>query len=85
MKPLIDYEKYFDKINKNNFKLVCLQFPDGLKPKSNEILKNFEENCKNTIFFIYLGSCFGACDYPFELKEYNFDYIIQFGHNEFIR
>lgn len=85
MKPIIKYEKYFKKINKNKYKLVCLQFPDGLKPKSKEISKEFENNCRDTTFFIYLGSCFGACDYPIDLKEYNFDYIIQFGHNEFVR
>lgn len=85
MESFIDYQKYFSLIKTKNYKRVCLQFPDGLKHKSKDIIKRFEESNPNTIFYAYLGSCFGACDYPIELKDFKFDAIIQFGHNDFVK
>jgi diphthamide biosynthesis enzyme Dph1/Dph2-like protein len=77
-----DLNKVADRINKEKAKLVCIQLADGLKPMSIEIQKYLEGNTKARIL-IWLGSCFGACDVPMELKEINIDLLIQFGHNDF--
>ncbi|MFW6025724.1 MAG: hypothetical protein ACOCRX_05215 [Candidatus Woesearchaeota archaeon] len=70
----IDFDKYKDK-------KVLLQFPDGIKPYSKDIVKEFEKrDIKNAL---YLGSNFGACDLPRGYKD--FDYVLHFGHNKFIR
>lgn len=73
----LELEKAIDKINQKNAKLVCLQLPDGLKPRAEEIKQQLEKNTKAQIF-IWLGSCYGACDIP---QLTNFDLLIQFGHS----
>ena len=58
---------------------------DGTKPfpnKALEIQKYLESNTKARVL-VWLGSCFGACDVPLELKELNIDLLVQFGHNDF--
>ena len=82
MKFDFDLNKIADKINKENLKLVCIQLADGIKPRAVEIQKYLEENT-NARILIWLGSCFGACDVPLELKELNIDLLVQFGHNDF--
>ena len=73
----LELEKAIDKINQKNAKLVCLQLPDGLKPRAEEIKQQLEKNTKAQIF-IWLGTCYGACDIP---QLTNFDLLIQFGHS----
>ena len=77
-----DLDKITERINKEKSKLVCIQLADGLKPKAVEIQKYIESKTKARVL-IWLGSCFGACDVPMELKELNIELVIQFGHNDF--
>ena len=78
----LELDKVVEKIKKEKAKLVCIQLADGLKPKSLEIQKYLEKNTKARVL-IWLGSCFGACDVPNELKDLNIDLLVQFGHNEY--
>ena len=71
-------------INKNRSKLVCIQLPDGLKPKAREIQQHIEKNTKASVV-IWLGSCYGACDIPVTTKKLGVDLLIQWGHSEFIK
>jgi len=77
-----DLDKVADRINIEKAKLVCIQLADGLKPRAVEVQKYLEDKTKSRVL-IWLGSCFGACDVPIELKELNIDMLIQFGHNDF--
>lgn len=79
----LELEKAAEFINKNKAKLVCVQLPDGLKPLAQEIQDHLEQNTKAEIL-IWLGSCFGACDIPAELKQLNIDLLIQWGHSEYV-
>jgi diphthamide biosynthesis enzyme Dph1/Dph2-like protein len=78
----LELDKVVEKINKEKAKLVCIQLADGLKPKALEIQKYLESKTEARVL-IWLGSCFGACDIPVELKDLNIDLLIQFGHNKF--
>ncbi|MBW2991910.1 diphthamide synthesis protein [Candidatus Woesearchaeota archaeon] len=73
----LELEKAINRIKEENAKLVCIQLPDGLKPKSKEIAEELEKNTDAKIF-IWMSSCFGACDTP---NIDNFDLLIQFGHS----
>lgn len=81
----LDLEKVIETINSNKFQKVVLQFPDGLKEFSGKIADYLKEKT-GAEFFIWLGSCYGACDYPIHLnnlkKEESIDLVVQFGHNE---
>ena len=72
----LELDRAIDEINKTQAKNVLVRLPDGLKNKATEIVSFLEEKTKANIF-IWLGSCWGACDYP-EIKE--IDLLIQFGH-----
>ena len=93
----LELEKVISEINnlkvtrKKKYKLVLLQFPDGLKPYATAVVDYLEEKLnssdgrKNKVdFLIWLGDCFGACDTPILGKELEkeIDLVIQFGHNK---
>ena len=74
----LELNRVIKEIKKHKAKTVCIQLPDGLKPKATEISDFLEKNTKAKIF-IYLDSCFGSCDIP-NLKD--IDLLIQFGHSK---
>lgn len=74
----LELEKCVKEIKKSKAKFVCIQLPDGLKKYATKIVDYLEKNTKAKIF-IYLGSCYGACDTP-NLKDINL--LIQFGHSK---
>lgn len=74
----LELERAIKEIKKNKAKSVCIQLPDGLKPKAKEIADRIEKET-NAKVLIWLNSCFGACDIP-NLK--NIDLLIQWGHSE---
>jgi diphthamide biosynthesis enzyme Dph1/Dph2-like protein len=65
-------------IIKNKAKTVCVQLPDGLKPRAKEIVEYLSAKTRAKIF-VWAGSCFGACDTPQLPKD--FDMLIQWGHS----
>ena len=69
-------------IKKEKAKSVLLQFPDGMKPYATAIIDELEKQLPKTSFFIWLGSCFGACDIPILPKNMKIDLLVQFGHSE---
>lgn len=73
----LELNKAVREINKAKAKSVCIQLPDGLKPKAREIADFIEKNTKAEVL-IWLGSCFGACDIP----KLDVDLLIQWGHSE---
>ncbi len=68
-------------IEKQNAKVVCIQLPDGLKPEAESIVLELEKQTDAKII-TWLGSCFGACDVPLQVKDLGVDLLIQFGHSE---
>jgi len=81
-----DYDLELDKvisiIKKEKAKTVCLQFPDGLKPKATEVAKIIEDKTHVNVL-IWLGSCFGACDVPnLDSIKPKVDLLFQFGHSK---
>jgi len=74
----LELSKAIRDIRKQKAKTVCIQLPDGLKPKAKEIADKIEKETKVKVL-IWLNSCFGACDIP-NLK--NIDLLIQWGHSE---
>ncbi len=73
----LELERAIKEIKKQKAKSVCIQLPDGLKPKAKEIVDKIEKET-NARCLIWAGSCFGACDVP-ELKV---DLLIQWGHSK---
>jgi len=77
----LELPKIIREIRKEKAKKVLLQFPDGLKPYATTIVDYLEEKIPKVEFFIWSGSCFGACDLP-PVNEKDFDLIVQFGHSK---
>ena len=76
----LELDKITKTIQKQKAKQVLLQFPEGMKPYATTIADNIEGKTK-TQCFIWLGTCFGACDIPLEVENLKIDLIIQFGHS----
>ncbi len=60
---------------------VCIQLPDGLKPRAGEIADVLKQKT-GAMILIWLGSCFGACDIP-PVDKLGIDLLVQWGHSEF--
>jgi 2-(3-amino-3-carboxypropyl)histidine synthase len=76
----IDLEKVVKKINKNNYKNIVLQIPEGLKHIFKDFVDIFEKKTKANII-ISADPCFGACDIPYFFHENSdIDLIVQIGH-----
>ncbi len=73
----LEIEKAIERIKQEKAKTVCIQLPDGLKPKAKEIQEKIEKNTSAKVY-IWLGSCYGACDTP----KIETDLLIQWGHTE---
>ena len=78
----LELDKVINKITEKNSKNVLIQLPDGLKPRANEVVEAIETKTKAKAF-IWLGSCFGACDIPIGMNSIGIDLVIQFGHNPY--
>ena len=76
----LELDKAVREIKKENAKLVCIQLPDGLKPEAGKIADEIKKKTEAEVV-IWLGSCFGACDIPLEVKRIGADMIIQWGHS----
>jgi 2-(3-amino-3-carboxypropyl)histidine synthase len=72
----LELNKAIKEIKKQKAKTVCIQLPDGLKPKAKEIVDKIEKET-NAKCLIWAGSCFGACDVP----DVKVDLLIQWGHS----
>ena len=79
----LELDKAIEKINAEKAKLVCIQLPDGLKAKADQIKRDIEAKTSATIVF-WAGSCFGACDVPVGLDKLGVDLLIQFGHSHWM-
>jgi len=79
----LELNKIASEIKKKKAKIVLLQFPEGIKPYATAIVNALEKKTHAELL-IWLGSCFGACDFPLGLEKIRpkIDLIIQFGHNE---
>ncbi len=76
----LDLDFAVENIKKLGAKLVLIQFPDGLKQYATAVVDYLREKT-GAEFIIYLGSCFGACDYPVGMDKLGIDLTIQFGHS----
>ncbi|MDD4877517.1 MAG: diphthamide synthesis protein [Candidatus Nanoarchaeia archaeon] len=76
----LELERVAKEIKKKKAKEVCIQLPDGLKPRATEIAEYLEKNTKAKIT-VWAGSCFGACDIP-NIKA---DLLIQWGHSSSLK
>ncbi len=76
----LELDKAVAEIKKHNAKSICIQLPDGLKPKAKDIQEYIEKNTDASVV-IWLGSCYGACDIP----KVDVDLLIQWGHSEFVK
>jgi len=77
----LEIERVAEKISKMKAKRVCIQLPDGLKPRAEEIQREIEKKTKAAVL-IWAGSCYGACDTPQGLERLGVDLLVQFGHSE---
>ena len=80
----LELNKAVEEIKKKNAKLVCIQLPDGLKPKARDIQQYIEKNTDASVV-IWLGSCWGGCDVPLSVEKLGVDLLIQWGHSHYIR
>ena len=77
----LEMERVIKEIRKQEAKTVCIQLPDGLKPKATEIASEIEKNTSAKVL-IWMGSCFGACDIPnLDKVKPKVDLLIQWGHS----
>lgn len=80
----LELDKAISIIKKEKAKRVCIQLPDGLKPKAKEITDTLHEATGADVI-IWMGSCFGACDIPLEAERLGVDILLHWGHTAWKR
>lgn len=79
---IIDIKKAINIINENNFKIIALQIPEGLKNISNKIINEIIKNTGSDVILI-ADPCYGSCDIPYnDLIDLKVDLIIHIGHTD---
>jgi diphthamide biosynthesis protein 2-related domain len=79
-----DEDKVIEEIKKRNAKKVLLQFPEGLRYFSTEIVSKLEDKIKDVEFIISGEPSWGACDIAEdEAQILGVDLIIHFGHTPY--
>ncbi len=78
----LELDKVVAEIKQRQSKQVLVQLPDGLKVDAYKIIDHIEANTEAKAF-LWLSSCFGACDLPLGLDILKIDLMIQFGHNRY--
>ena len=76
----LELEKIVSTVRRERAKFVLLQFPEGMKPYAQVICNEIEKKAGCSCF-IWMGSCFGACDIPLEVEGLGVELIVQFGHS----
>jgi 2-(3-amino-3-carboxypropyl)histidine synthase len=66
-------------IEKNAYKNILLQFPEGLKNTATNVKEVIENRTKVNVL-ISADLCFGSCDIPLALTPLEIDFLVQFGH-----
>lgn len=79
----LELDKVIKRINDEQAKMVCIQLPDGLKPRAKEIQESLEKNTGAKIV-IWMGACYGACDVPLTVENLGVDLLIQWGHSQWM-
>lgn len=77
----LELDRAIEQIKNMNAKRVCIQLPDGLKPKAIEIENKLRSETEADVI-IWAGSCFGTCDVPAQVEKLGVDLLIQWGHSE---
>ncbi|RMF06502.1 hypothetical protein D6764_02160 [Candidatus Woesearchaeota archaeon] len=75
----LELDRAVSSVKEARARRVCIQLADGLKPLSGSIADEIESRTGAEVF-IWMGSCFGACDTPVGLEKQGVDMIIQWGH-----
>jgi len=78
----LDLQKLITTIKHQKAKQVLIQLPDGMKHKAHLVADAIEDETSAKAF-IWLGSCYGACDLPLGMDILNIDLVVQWGHNKF--
>jgi 2-(3-amino-3-carboxypropyl)histidine synthase len=81
----LELERVISELRKEKPKRVCIQLPDGLKPRAPEIVDAMKKEFPKTEVFIWMGSNFGACDGPLGLEQIGVEMLIMWGHNRFVK
>jgi 2-(3-amino-3-carboxypropyl)histidine synthase len=79
----LELDKIVSEIKSKNYKRVLVQLPDGLKPGADKVVEALEKSGAEV--FVWMGSCFGACDLPLGLDILKIDLTVGFGHNRFLK
>ena len=76
----IDIEKIVKTINKNGYKTIGLQLPEGLKLYASKIVEVLENETHATVI-MSADPCFGACDIANNsLKGLGVEFVVHLGH-----
>jgi 2-(3-amino-3-carboxypropyl)histidine synthase len=78
----LETQRLIERIKEKKHKRILIQLPDGLKPEAKKIVDMVRDQTDAEVF-IWLGSCFGACDIPLGLDPLKIDFVVQWGHNMF--
>ena len=78
----IDVEGAIKSIQKNNWKTILLQLPEGLKTHAETLVEYIAEKIPEVTCLVASDPCYGACDLPCSshLQSLGVDVVVHIGH-----
>lgn len=81
-----EIDKIVEIIKRNNYRVVSLQFPDGLRDYSTLVAEKIEEKIPALITLISSNPCYGACDLVDEdAMNLGAEALFHFGHAQLLK
>ena len=77
----LELPRIVKEIKAKKAKRVCLQLPDGIKPKA-KVLADAIHAETGAEVVIWAGSNYGACDLAIDVQRLGVDLLIHYGHSE---
>ena len=75
----LEIDRVCQEITKQDAKTVCVQLPEGLRPRGKEIADAITQRTDAQVI-LWLGSCYGACDIPVQVESLGVQLLVQWGH-----
>jgi len=77
----LEIDRVIDYMKEHDCKSVTIQLSDGLKCHAHKIAEQIEKATGAEVI-IWAGSAYGACDLAIDVKRFQCDLLVHFGHSE---
>lgn len=77
----LEMDRLVNYMKEHQIRSVCIQLPDGLKCHANKMADEITERTGAEVI-IWGSTAYGACDLAIDVKRFQCDLLVHWGHSE---